>query len=147
MAVEVQALCTRANAQNHPRRVANGVELSKVALALAILDKRAGITNLRDEDVYVSVAGGFQTSDPGIDLSLALSLASASRGIAIAAEVAAIGELALGGDIRGVAGTETRVRELARLGFKRVLAPVSVGSRGIEVVKVSDLRTAISLVT
>lgn len=147
LAVEVQALCTRANAQNHPRRVANGVELSKVALALAILDKRAGITNLRDEDVYVSVAGGFQTSDPGIDLSLALSLASASRGIAIAAEVAAIGELALGGDIRGVAGTETRVRELARLGFKRVLAPVSVGSRGIEVVKVSDLRTAISLVT
>lgn len=113
--VEVQALVVGTTAPN-PRRVTNGVDASRVAMLLAVLERRAGI-RLGDKDVYVSTVGGVRLTEPGADLAIALAIASAATERAIPHTLAAFGEISLAGEIRPVVSGKQRTAEAARLGF------------------------------
>jgi DNA repair protein RadA/Sms len=115
MPVEVQALVVKTTAPN-PRRVTNGVDSSRVAMLLAVLDKRVGI-RLGEYDVYVSTVGGVRLTEPASDLAIALAIASAAKDVPIAHNVAAFGEISLAGEIRPVSAAKQRAAEGNRLGF------------------------------
>ncbi|MFZ7087233.1 DNA repair protein RadA [Curtobacterium sp. RRHDQ10] len=117
--VEVQALVVPSSAPQ-PRRVVNGVDSSRVAMLLAVLERRAGI-KLSDSDVYVSTVGGMRLVEPGADLAIALALASAARDRPYPQTLAAIGEISLAGEIRPTTGAKQRTNEGGRLGFSTIL--------------------------
>ena len=114
--VEVQALVVPTKAPM-PRRVVSGVDGARVAMLLAVLERRAGV-RLGEHDVYVSTVGGVRLTEPGADLAIALALTSAARDAPIPHEVAAFGEVSLAGEIRAVSNGAQRVGEAARLGFR-----------------------------
>ena len=130
--VEVQALVATTTAPN-PRRVTNGVDASRVAMLLAVLERRAGLV-LSSKDVYVSTVGGVRLSEPGADLAIALAIASAATDRPLPHTVAAFGEISLAGEVRPVTCGAQRDAEAARLGFV-----TRVDSR------VGSLREALSL--
>ena len=113
--VEIQALVVPTSAPN-PRRVTNGLDSSRVAMLLAVLERRAGL-KLSDKDVYVSTVGGVRLNEPGADLAIAIAVASAFHDKPIAHTVAAFGEISLAGEIRPVNGGKQRDTEATRLGF------------------------------
>ncbi|MHB1234740.1 MAG: DNA repair protein RadA [Microbacteriaceae bacterium] len=117
--VEVQALIVKSNAPQ-PRRVVNGVDASRVAMLLAVLERRAAVP-LSDHDVYVSTVGGIRLSEPGADLAIALALVSAFRDKPLSSTMAAVGEISLAGEIRPVVAAKHRIAEAQRLGFSTVL--------------------------
>jgi DNA repair protein RadA/Sms len=121
LVVELQALVVP-TAGNAPRRTTAGLESARVSLILAVLERRAGI-RLSDKDVYTSTVGGVRLTDPTADLALALAVASAETDEPLPADLIALGELGLTGEIRPVRGMAVRVAEAARLGFKRALVP------------------------
>jgi len=113
--VEVQALVID-TAMPNPRRVTNGVDGSRVAMLLAVLEKRAGYP-LSKKDVYVSTVGGVRLVEPAADLAIAIAVASALRDEPIAHNVVAFGEISLAGEIRPVSAAKQRAAEAARMGF------------------------------
>ncbi|WP_207454332.1 DNA repair protein RadA [Desertivibrio insolitus] len=117
--VEVQALVVKSTTPQ-PRRVVNGVDSSRVAMLLAVLERRAGLA-LSSTDVYVSTVGGIRLTEPGADLAIALAVASAYRDKALPQHLAAFGEVSLAGEIRGVASAKQRANEARRLGFRTLL--------------------------
>jgi len=117
--VEVQALVVKTQAPL-PRRVVNGVDGSRVAMLLAVLERRGGIT-LSDHDVYVSTVGGIRLTEPGADLAIALAIASAYKDKAFPTTQAVIGEISLAGEIRSAANGKQRITEAKRLGFSTVI--------------------------
>ncbi|MDQ1548636.1 MAG: hypothetical protein QOD27_294 [Microbacteriaceae bacterium] len=117
--VEVQALIVKSNAPQ-PRRVVNGVDSSRVAMLLAVLERRAKMA-LSGSDVYVSTVGGIRLTEPGADLAIALAIASAFRDQALPHTMAAVGEISLAGEIRPVSQAKRRAAEAKRLGFSTVL--------------------------
>jgi DNA repair protein RadA/Sms len=129
---EVQALVVKSSTPQ-PRRVTNGVDSARVAMLLAVLERRAGL-RLGDSDVYVSTVGGVRLTEPAADLAIALAIASAVQDKPIAHNLVAFGEISLAGEIRKVSNGKIRANEATRLGFIR-----SVDS------EVGDLRAALSL--
>ena len=119
--VEVQALVAPTGAPS-PRRTASGVDPNRLALLVAVLGRRAGI-GLAGHDVYANLAGGLTVSEPGLDLPLALALASSLRDRPLVPGTVAIGEVGLLGELRSVGGLDRRLREAARLGFTRAIVP------------------------
>jgi DNA repair protein RadA/Sms len=117
--VEVQALIVETNAPQ-PRRVTNGVDPSRVAMLLAVLERRAGL-KLSKFDVYVSTVGGIRLTEPGADLAIALAIASAYSDKAFPGTLAAIGEISLAGEIRPVSQARQRIAEAQRLGFTTII--------------------------
>ncbi|GAB3603017.1 DNA repair protein RadA [Microbacterium aureliae] len=117
--VEVQALTIATKAPN-PRRVVNGVDAARVAMVLAVLEKKAGVKT-GELDVYVSTVGGVRFTEPAADLAIALAVASSVHDFIIARTVAAIGELSLAGEIRPVTQTAQRRGEAARLGYREIV--------------------------
>jgi DNA repair protein RadA/Sms len=117
--VEIQALVIPTSAPQ-PRRVVNGVDSSRVAMLLAVLERRAGI-KLSAVDVYVSTVGGMRLSEPGADIAIAIAIASATRDKALPNHIVAIGEISLAGEIRAVTSSAQRATEAKRLGFHRVI--------------------------
>jgi DNA repair protein RadA/Sms len=117
--VEVQALIVKTPSPN-PRRVTNGVDSSRVAMILAVLERRAHIS-LNDKDVYVSTVGGVKLTEPGADLAIALALASAANDRPLAHDLAAFGEISLAGEVRPVSSGRTRAAEAKRLGFTTII--------------------------
>jgi len=113
--VEIQALVVPTNAPQ-PRRVVNGVDSSRVAMVLAVLERRAGL-KLSSADVYVSTVGGIKLSEPAADLAIALSIASAYKDQPVDSRVAAAGEISLAGEIRQVTSPSQRKSEAKRLGM------------------------------
>jgi DNA repair protein RadA/Sms len=147
MLLEVQALVAPAG-YGTARRTCLGIDDGRVALLLAVLDRRAGI-ELLSRDVYVNVTGGVRVSEPGADLGVALAIASSRLDLALPEDAAACGEIGLGGEIRRVGRIDLRVREAARLGFRRVLLPERVGAsldapRDTTLVPVADLAQAVA---
>ena len=122
--VEVQALTTKVNVGITPRRSAQGIESSRLAMLLAVLERRMGI-GFSSLEVYVSVVGGVRLNDPGSDLGICLALASAALDKPVPADLAALGEVGLGGEIRHVPHVERRVNEAVRMGFQRVILPAN----------------------
>jgi DNA repair protein RadA/Sms len=125
--VEVQALIVKSGAPQ-PRRVVNGVDGSRVAMLLAVLERRANL-KLSGFDVYVSTVGGIRVTEPGADLAIALAIASAYRDKAFPVTLAAIGEISLAGEIRHASSSKQRVAEARRLGFSQVLDSESLHLR------------------
>jgi DNA repair protein RadA/Sms len=117
--VEIQALVVPSSAPQ-PRRVVNGVESSRVAMLLAVLERRAGIA-LSAADVYVSTVGGIRIHEPGADLAIALAVASAAKDTPLSPTTIAIGEISLAGEIRQVTQAGPRASEATRLGFDVVI--------------------------
>jgi DNA repair protein RadA/Sms len=146
--VEVQALVAPTTAPS-PRRTASGVDPNRLSLLVAVLGRRAGI-GLGTHDVYANLAGGLSVTEPGLDLPLALALASSLRDRPIVPGTVAIGEVGLLGELRGVGGVERRLRDAARLGFTRAVVPRARGRAtapvpGIEMVEVGSLAEAVAV--
>jgi DNA repair protein RadA/Sms len=146
--VEVQALVAPGGYGN-PRRTALGMDGNRLSLLVAVLGRRAGI-GLGSHDVYANLAGGLDLADPGLDLPLALALASSLRDRTIPTDLVAVGEIGLLGEVRPVAGLERRLREAARLGFRVAIVPRSRRAAapaiaGMEVFAAGNLREAIAL--
>ena len=144
--VEVQALVAPTSAPS-PRRTASGVDPNRLALLVAVLGRRAGI-GLSGHDVYANLAGGLSVTEPGLDLPLALALASSLRDRPVVPGTVAIGEVGLLGELRAVGGLDRRLREAARLGFTRALLPRPRGREvapiaGMELVVVGTLADAV----
>ncbi|MGC8627786.1 MAG: DNA repair protein RadA [Acidimicrobiales bacterium] len=143
--VEVQALVGRATTL--PRRSVTGLDPGRVALLLAVLDRRAGL-RVSDREVHVSVAGGARAGEPAADLPLCLALASSALGAPLPADMVAIGEVGLGGELRQARGVARRLAEAARLGFRWALVSASArkghdelaGGQGLERVGGPGLR-------
>jgi DNA repair protein RadA/Sms len=121
MLVEVQALVS-ASTFGNARRTANGLEPSRLALLLAVLDKRVGM-NLATDDVFVNVAGGLSVTEPAADLAVLAAVASSLRNRAIPPDVVIFGEVGLAGEVRATSHAALRVREAAQLGFRRCVVP------------------------
>ena len=119
--VEVQALVVPSKAPS-PRRVVNGVDASRVAMLLAVLE-RHGSVRLGDHDVYVSTVGGVRLTEPAADLAIALALGSATTGVPIRGDVAVTGEISLAGEIRPAVQADRREAEAKRLGYRTLLGP------------------------
>ncbi len=144
--VEVQALVAP-TAAPAPRRTASGVDHNRLTLLVAVLGRRAGI-GLGSHDVYANLAGGLEVDEPGLDLPMALALASSLRDRPVAPGTVAIGEVGLLGELRAVSGLERRLREAARLGFTRAIVPRSPSRppapvAGMEIVTVGSLGDAV----
>ncbi len=133
--VEIQALASTTSFGN-PRRTANGVDMNRLLLIIAVLTKRVGI-RMADQDVFVNVIGGLQISEPASDLAVAVAIASSFRNTPVAADIALVGEIGLSGELRIVGHLETRLKEAAKLGFKRCLLP---GSNQLKQIKSPPLK-------
>lgn len=118
---EVQALVSSSGYGN-PRRTSNGFDYNRLAMLLAVLEKRAGYF-FANTDVYINVVGGLKLYEPASDLSVALALISSLKDEPIRDDVIAFGEIGLGGEIRSIGSCEQRIKEAARLGFKKCIVP------------------------
>lgn len=144
--LEVQALVTPSNFGN-PQRVATGFDYRRLAILLAVIEKRAGL-RLSANNVFLNMAGGLKVSEPAIDLAVCCSIASSLLDKVIDNETVIIGEVGLGGEVRSVGHIEKRVQEAKKLGFKSILIPSYnqklIKESGIEIVPVENLASAIS---
>ena len=136
--VEMQAL-TSTTSFNYPRRTANGIDMSRLLLLIAVLSKRVGL-RLHNQDVFANVVGGLKINEPAADLGVALAIASSFRDMAVAPDLAVMGEIGLSGELRSVSHLERRVGEAAKLGFKRCLVPHSVRRPQVPVEDVEIIR-------
>jgi DNA repair protein RadA/Sms len=144
MLLEVQALVAPAG-YGTARRTSLGIDDARVALLLAVLDRRSAV-DLLSRDVYVNVAGGVRVTEPAADLAVALAIASSRLDVPLPPDVAACGEVGLGGEIRRVARLEERLAEAARLGYARVLVParaLPLSVRGAKPIGVDDVGEAV----
>jgi DNA repair protein RadA/Sms len=147
--LEVQALVSPTS-YGIPQRTATGFDSKRLQMLLAVLEKRVGL-HIGQYDVFVNVAGGVKTSEPAIDLGMALSIVSSLHDVPVDAQAVAIGEIGLGGEIRTINQIEKRVSEARKLGFKRVVIPKnnrkSVKVNGeIEFIEVESVEDAIARV-
>lgn len=146
MLVEIQAL-VGTTPYPSPRRVTNGVDLSRVLQILAVLEKRVGM-NLSKQDVYVNVIGGIDIQEPAADLGIALAVATCARDVVIDPHTAIVGEVGLSGEIRAVNNIKKRIKEVQKLGFKKIIIPdsnkIDEEFKGIQIVRVKRIIEAIS---
>ncbi len=143
--VEVQALCT-ASSFAAPQRVTNGFDARRLALLLAVLEKRVGV-RVSHGDVFANVAGGLSLEEPGADLAVLLAVASSRQDRPPVEGLLAFGEVGLSGEVRRVRQPALRVREAARLGFRTAIVPAAqadeCAGHGLEVAGVADARAAL----
>ncbi|EPY06913.1 DNA repair protein RadA [Paenibacillus sp. E194] len=119
--VEMQALVSATNFPS-PRRMATGIDHHRLALIIAVLEKRMGMF-LQNQDAYVNVAGGIKLDEPAVDLAMAVAIASSFRDMPTQPFDVVFGEVGLTGEVRGVSRAEQRVKEAEKLGFKRIILP------------------------
>jgi DNA repair protein RadA/Sms len=142
--VEIQALVTPSYLPS-PRRLATGIDASRLLQVVAVLERRAGIS-FAGQDVYVSVAGGLRISEPAVDAPLAMALASALSDRPVRPGLAAFGELALTGQLRPVPQASSRLKEAARMGMSSIAAAVQSSVAMPDGVMVEDVTDAAGLV-
>jgi DNA repair protein RadA/Sms len=138
--VEVQALVAPTPFAM-PQRNSTGFDLKRLSMLLAVLEKKTGLS-LRTRDVFVNVTGGLKVMESGGDLGVALAIASSARKRAASGASVFIGEVGLGGELRGVRGLDLRVKEASRLGFDAAYVPRSsrkIDSKGLKIVEAADI--------
>ena len=138
--VEFQALVAP-SAHGNPRRAVVGWDSGRLAMVLAVLESRCGLA-FGNRDVYLNVAGGLRISEPAADLAAAAALASSALEEALPQDCVVFGEISLSGEVRSVGRMESRLKEAAKLGFRRALAPIGAGD-ALSVTGVSRLADAI----
>ncbi len=119
--LEVQSLVSPTNF-GMPQRRSSGIDPNRLALILAILEKRLGMA-ISSQDVFLNIAGGIKVVEPSIDLSVAVAVASSFREVPVGADTLVLGELGLSGEVRAVSQIGPRLAEAARLGFKQAVVP------------------------
>jgi DNA repair protein RadA/Sms len=144
--VEVQALTTQTSYAN-PRRTANGFDTNRLLLLIAVLSKRLNF-RLHEQDVFVNVVGGLTIDEPAADLAIGIAIASSILDRPVPADIAIVGEIGLSGELRAVGQLTARMREAAKLGFKRIVVPRRVRHEdeipdGLEAIRVRSLAEAI----
>jgi DNA repair protein RadA/Sms len=145
--VEVQALVAPAG-YGTPARKASGLDPNRLGLLVAVLGRRAGVA-LGSHDVYANLAGGLAVGEPGLDLPIALALASSLRDRPVGGGVVAIGEVGLLGELRAVSGLERRLKDAVRSGFRTAIVPRPgrgagpLAVEGMDIIEVATLREAI----
>jgi DNA repair protein RadA/Sms len=146
--VEVQALVSPA-LYGAARRVVTGLDANRLAILLAVLDRKADV-HVLDQDVFASVAGGVRVSERAIDLALAIAVVSSLRARPVSADLAAFGEVGLAGEIRAVPRPGPRIAEARKMGFRTIVVPKGNVERlepadgeGVEVVAASTLDEAL----
>ncbi|GAA1619849.1 DNA repair protein RadA [Saccharothrix algeriensis] len=149
LVTEVQALIG-ATVAGSPRRTVSGLDSARLAMVLAVLQRRTERMALHDKEVFAATVGGIRVVEPAADLAVALAVASAGLNLSMSPRLAAIGEVGLTGEVRRVGAVPRRLAEAARLGFKYALVPPGCGpdstgtpAAGMRVEEVSDLRTAL----
>ncbi len=121
--VELQSLTTQ-SVYGFPKRTANGIDFNRLALLIAVMEKKAGLM-LGSQDVYLNVVGGLRINEPSIDLGIILSTCSSFKNIAIPKDVVVMGEVGLTGEVRRINLVEKRIKESEKLGFKKCIIPES----------------------
>ncbi|MHB1514188.1 MAG: DNA repair protein RadA [Acidiferrobacteraceae bacterium] len=149
--VEVQALLDRSHG-SAPRRVAVGLETTRLTLLLAVLHRHVGLA-IHDQDVFVNVVGGVRVTETAADLAVLLAAVSSFKNRAIGRDIVIFGEVGLGGEVRPVPRGQERLREAAKLGFKRAIVPhanmpkKSLPITGLEVIPIKHLQEAVDVVS
>ena len=143
---EIQALVAP-SAYNSGRRSSNGIDYNRATLLLAVLEKRGGMA-LSGCDAYINVIGGLELDEPSADLATVLAIASSFRDKPLGADLAAVGEVGLSGEVRSINSLNMRLTEISRLGFKRCVIPAHIkddikAPQGLELIAVKDIREAI----
>ena len=146
---EVQGLVTSTNFGN-PRRMATGFDYNRLALILAVLEKRAGYF-FSSMDAYINVVGGLKLEEPAADLSVAIALVSSLKDTSVNDEIISFGEVGLAGEIRAVPNAELRIKEAQKLGFKKCIIPYhnfkslqNTKNYKIEIIGVKNIREAVN---
>lgn len=145
--VEVQGLVSPTNYGN-PRRMTDGVDYNRVALLMAVLEKRAGL-HLGHYDAFVNIAGGVKINEPSTDLAIALAIASSFRDRVIEKDWIIMGEIGLTGEVRNISRLEERLKEAQKLGFKRAVVPKAKGIpiiKGLDIFPVTTVKQGIDVV-
>lgn len=141
--VEVQALVNK-TAYGYPKRAASGIDLNRVNLLIAMLERRTKL-NLSDQDIYINIVGGIRLSDPAADLAICLAIGSAAKGLQLKQNAVVFGEVGLSGEVRHVPLIEKRVAEAKKLGFEVAIGPKAKSGRGSSILyAVPDVRTALN---
>jgi DNA repair protein RadA/Sms len=150
LVTEVQALIG-AQVPGSARRTVSGLDGARLAMVLAVLQRRAKVS-LHDREVFAATVGGIRVVEPAADLGMALAVASAAHDLPLAPELVAIGEVGLTGEVRRVGAVPRRLAEAARLGFRFALVPPACGPAatgsapaGMRILEVPDVRTALRL--
>lgn len=144
--VEVQGL-TSPTSFGNPRRTPNGVDMNRLLLTVAVLNRRVGL-RLGEQDIFLNVVGGIRVDEPAADLAMAVALASSYRDAPVRADTVLIGEVGLSGELRMVGQMPARLREAAKLGFQHAIVPRLLRKsepwpEGIEVIEARSLRQAL----
>jgi DNA repair protein RadA/Sms len=144
--VEIQALVAPTS-YGTPRRAVIGWDTNRLAMIVAVLEARCGVS-LGGRDIYLNVAGGLRITEPAADLAVAIALLSAAYNVPFSGETVVFGELALSGEIRPVAQSELRSKEALKLGFSKIVSPVarkkkSGGTDALETTSLPHLRDAL----
>lgn len=125
--VEVQALVNKSN-YGYPKRAASGMDLNRVNLLVAMLERRTKL-NLAEQDVYVNIVGGLRLQDPAADLAVCLAIGSAAKGLQLKENAVVFGEVGLSGEVRHVPFIDKRIEEARKLGFDCAIGPKSRGAK------------------
>jgi len=141
--VEVQALVNRTS-YGYPKRASSGIDLNRVNLLIAVLEKRTKL-NLADQDIYVNIVGGIKLVEPAADLAIVMAVASASKGMMLKSNTVVFGEIGLSGEVRHVPFLEKRVSEAKKLGFTTIIGPeIKSGKTPKGYVGIKDVRSALN---
>ncbi len=120
--VEVQALVNRTS-YGYPKRAASGIDLNRVNLLIAMLEKRTKL-NLAEQDIYINIVGGIKLTEPAADLAICMAIASASKGMQLKQNAVVFGEVGLSGEVRHVPHIDKRIAEARKLGFEACIGPM-----------------------
>lgn len=141
--VEVQAL-VNPTSYGYPKRTASGIDLNRVNLLIAMLERRTKL-KLADRDIYINIVGGIRLSEPAADLAVCMAIASAAKGMQLKKNAVVFGEVGLSGEIRHVPFLEKRLAEAEKLGFEAAIGPVvRSGKKPAFLSEVKDVRSALN---
>jgi DNA repair protein RadA/Sms len=141
--VEVQALVNKTS-YGYPKRAASGVDLNRLNLLVAMLEKRTKL-NLNDQDIYINIVGGIRIAEPAADLALCMAIGSAAKGLQLKQNAVVFGEVGLSGEVRHVSFIEKRLTEARKMGFTLGIGPRQKSGRKLSgLASVPDVRTALN---
>lgn len=141
--VEVQALVNKTS-YGYPKRAASGIDLNRVNLLIAMLERRTRL-NLAEQDIYLNIVGGIRLTEPAADLAICMAIASAAKGLQLKKNAVVFGEVGLSGEVRHVPQLEKRLAEAKKLGFDGAIGPIiKTGKKPANYYGVQDIRSALN---
>jgi len=141
--VEVQALVNKTS-YGYPKRAASGIDLNRVNLLVAMLERRTKL-NLAEQDIYINIVGGMRITEPAADLAICMAIGSAAKGLQLKANAVVFGEVGLSGEVRHAPFAEKRIAEARKLGFDTAIGPIQRFDKKPALLQgVPDIRSALN---